>query len=90
MERERKASRWRPFSVPSPESHWPESHTTSSRRGRREVWCLQLTRGADLQPGAIWRPEGGLGGMKGKELSIAPKGGTCDSEDKAGDRCTLK
>lgn len=36
-----------------------------------EVWC-PINHRADLQPGARWRPEGGLEEMKGKDLGTAP------------------
>lgn len=64
--------------LPSPEPHPPAS-LPPGRHQRQEgrLGCPQLTRGADLRPGAGWRPEGGLGGVKGG--GTAPKGRTCVS-----------
>lgn len=65
------------LSLPQSLTHQPATRQagTSARRG--DLWCPQLTRGAHLQPGAGWRPEGGLGGVKGG--GTAPNRGTCVS-----------
>lgn len=65
------------LSLPQSLTHQPATRQagTSARRG--DLWCPQLTRGAHLQPGAGWRPEGGLGGVKGG--GTAPNRGTCST-----------
>lgn len=49
----------------------------------REVWCRGAygsPGGADLQPAAEWKPDGGPGGVQGKGLRLAAKTEPCVSE----------